>query len=144
LLPYYVLRPQSYYGASLCCCWSPDGRFVASGGEDDLVAMYSVPDKQVIAFGEGHSSFVSRVAFDPWGCSDSSGELAAASSGGAAGGGNGGGAGAAPAAALAPGVVERTYRLGSAAQDTALCLWDLVLEEDPTFFNQQTGQTGIK
>jgi hypothetical protein len=38
---------RSYYGAALCVCWSPDGRFVASGGEDDLVAMYSVPDKQV-------------------------------------------------------------------------------------------------
>jgi len=98
---------------------------VASGGEDDLVAMYSVPDRQVVAFGEGHSSFVSRVAFDPWSCSD---------------GGGGGGGGA----AAAGGVVERTYRLGSAGQDTSLCLWDLVLEEDPTFFNQQTGQTGIK
>jgi hypothetical protein len=154
---------QSYYGAALCCCWSPDGRFVASGGEDDLVTVYSVPDKQVgrerqkawrrvlrafqakvpcatvyllhalpapppqvVAFGEGHSSFVSRVGFDPWACSDGSG-------GGEQGGGSGGG-----------GVTERTYRLGSAGQDTALCLWDLVVEEDPAVFNQQTGQAGIK
>lgn len=38
---------QSYYGAALCVCWSPDGAFVASGGEDDLVATYSVAERQV-------------------------------------------------------------------------------------------------
>lgn len=38
---------QSYYGAALCVCWSPDAVFVASGGEDDLVAVYSVADRQV-------------------------------------------------------------------------------------------------
>lgn len=44
------IQLQSYYGAALCCCWSPDGRFVASGGEDDLVAMYSVQDRQVSVY----------------------------------------------------------------------------------------------
>jgi len=38
---------QSYYGAALCVCWSPDAAFVASGGEDDLVATYSVAERQV-------------------------------------------------------------------------------------------------
>ncbi len=57
---------QSYYGAALCCCWSPDAKYIGVGGEDDLVAMYCVADKQVVAWGEGHSSWVSRVAFDPW------------------------------------------------------------------------------
>jgi hypothetical protein len=42
-----VLLPQSYYGAALCVCWSPDAAFVASGGEDDLVATYSVAERQV-------------------------------------------------------------------------------------------------
>ena len=35
-------RPQSYYGGMLCCCWSPDGRYVAAGGEDDLLAVYGL------------------------------------------------------------------------------------------------------
>jgi hypothetical protein len=38
---------QTYYGAALCVCWSPDAAFVASGGEDDLVATYSLAEKQV-------------------------------------------------------------------------------------------------
>ncbi|GBF89015.1 hypothetical protein Rsub_01514 [Raphidocelis subcapitata] len=123
---------RSYYGAALCCCWSPDGRLVASGGEDDLVAVYSVPDRRVVAFGEGHSSYVSRVAFDAWGCGGGGG----VGGGGADAGGMGGAAAAA--------ATERTYRLGSCGQDTALCLWDLVIEEDAAYFNQATGQAGIK
>lgn len=38
---------QSYYGAALCVCWSPDAAFVASGGEDDLVSTYSIAERQV-------------------------------------------------------------------------------------------------
>jgi hypothetical protein len=38
-------------------------------------------------------------------------------------------------------VQERYYRLGSVGQDTNLCLWDLVIEEDP-LVNAATGQTG--
>lgn len=38
-------------------------------------------------------------------------------------------------------VQERFYRLGSVGQDTNLCLWDLVIEEDPAV-NAATGQTG--
>lgn len=33
---------QSYYGGLHCCAWSPDGRYVAAGGEDDLVAIYGL------------------------------------------------------------------------------------------------------
>jgi hypothetical protein len=91
---------------------------------------------QVVAFGEGHGSFVGRVAFDPWACTE--GKEAASAAAGLSGGGASSAGGAGPA------LVERTYRLGSAGQDTALCLWDLVLEEDPAAVNQQTGQTGIK
>jgi hypothetical protein len=38
---------QSYYGAALCVCWSPDAALLASGGEDDLVTVYSIADRQV-------------------------------------------------------------------------------------------------
>jgi WD repeat-containing protein 20 len=56
---------HSYYGGFLCCAWSPDGRCVAAGGEDDLVAVYSLEERAVIAHCQGHSSFLSSVAFDP-------------------------------------------------------------------------------
>jgi len=57
---------QSYYGGLLCCAWSPDGRHLAAGGEDDLVALYSVADRETVAWGEAHGSWVSAIAFDPW------------------------------------------------------------------------------
>jgi len=108
---------QSYYGAVLCCSWSPDGNYIAAGGEDDLVTMYSVLDRQQVAFGEGHNSWVSRVAFDPYQGSEHTGT---------------------------DGVITKTYRIGSVGQDTQLCLWDLVIEDDPYYYNQQKGQTGMK
>lgn len=57
---------QSYYGGLLCCAWSPDARYVAAGGEDDLVAVYGLAERCLVAVGRGHSSWVSQVAFDPW------------------------------------------------------------------------------
>jgi hypothetical protein len=39
-------------------------------------------------------------------------------------------------------VHEKLYRLGSVAQDTSLCLWDLVMEEDPYCTSSATGCTG--
>jgi hypothetical protein len=56
--------PQSYYGAMLCCTFSPCGRYIATGGEDDLVSLYGLAERQVLAWGECHSSWVARVAFD--------------------------------------------------------------------------------
>lgn len=56
----------SYYGALLCCAFSPDGKYVATGGEDDLVAVYGLAERFPVMHGEGHRSWVSRVAFDPW------------------------------------------------------------------------------
>eukprot|EP00775_Hariotina_reticulata_P004222 gene4222-4471_t len=91
-------------------------------GEDDLMAAFSVAERQVVAFGEGHCSWVSRVAFDPWVC----GETRCSAGPGS------------PAGQLH----EKLYRLGSVGQDTSLCLWDLVMEEDPYYINMTTGQTG--
>lgn len=92
---------KSYYGALLCCAWSPDGKYVLAGGEDDLVQVWSMEDRAVVAWGEGHNSWVSAVVFDScWTlpCSD--------------------------------GAEESTmYRFGSVGQDTQLLLWDLVMDE---------------
>ncbi|THU45759.1 hypothetical protein C4D60_Mb02t21370 [Musa balbisiana] len=57
---------KSYYGALLCCTWSSDGKYILTGGEDDLVQVWSTEDRKVVAWGEGHNSWVSGVAFDSY------------------------------------------------------------------------------
>lgn len=57
---------RSYFGGFLCVCWSPDGRYVVVGGEDDLVTIWSFNEQRVVARGQGHHSWVSVVAFDPY------------------------------------------------------------------------------
>ncbi|KAI6181589.1 hypothetical protein M3Y98_00845200 [Aphelenchoides besseyi] len=59
---------RSYFGGLLCLSWSPDFKLIATGGEDDLVTVYSVAEKRVICRGQGHKSWVSQVAFDPFTC----------------------------------------------------------------------------
>lgn len=51
-------------------CWSPDGMYVLTGGQDDLLSIWSVPDRQIVARCQGHDSWVTAVAFDPWRCDD--------------------------------------------------------------------------
>lgn len=55
---------RSYFGALLCVAWSPDGKYVAAGGEDDLVTVWCPAEERVVARLEGHSSWVSSVAWD--------------------------------------------------------------------------------
>ncbi|KAL7225034.1 hypothetical protein ACSBR1_020337 [Camellia fascicularis] len=43
-----------------------DGKYVLTGGEDDLVQVWSMEDRKVVAWGEGHNSWVSGVAFDSY------------------------------------------------------------------------------
>lgn len=54
---------RSYFGGYLSVAWSQDGRFVVCGGEDDLVEIFSIADKAIVAFGEGHASWVSDLCF---------------------------------------------------------------------------------
>jgi len=60
-----VVAFRAYYGALLCCCWSADARYLLSGGEDDLVTVWSVKRRGVVWRGEGHRSWVHSLAFDP-------------------------------------------------------------------------------
>lgn len=57
---------RSYFGGFLCVCWSPDGKYIVVGGEDDLVTIWSMQERRVVARGQGHRSWVSVVAFDPY------------------------------------------------------------------------------
>ncbi|KAH0469790.1 hypothetical protein IEQ34_001348 [Dendrobium chrysotoxum] len=92
---------KSYYGALLCCAWSPDGKYILTGGEDDLVQVWSMEERKIVAWGEGHNSWVSGVSFDSYWSApnpDGKGENA-------------------------------MYRFGSVGQDTQLLLWDLEMDE---------------
>lgn len=108
---------QSYYGAMLCCAFSRDGRYLAAGGEDDLVTVYSVAERYLVAHCQGHDSWVSRVAFDAWMEPNSTlvGGTGAHTSGMGANSASGGAGG--------DGTV--IYRLASVGQDAQLCLWDV-------------------
>ncbi|KAJ5646684.1 hypothetical protein N7490_003056 [Penicillium lividum] len=59
---------RSYYGGLICSCWSPDGKYIVTGGQDDLVTIWSFPERRIVARCQGHNSWVSSVAFDPWRC----------------------------------------------------------------------------
>ncbi|ESZ96715.1 hypothetical protein SBOR_2859 [Sclerotinia borealis F-4128] len=61
---------NSYFGGLTCVCWSPDGKYVLSGGQDDLVSIWSMADSAIIARCTGHTSWVTAVACDPWRCDD--------------------------------------------------------------------------
>ncbi|KAL9070958.1 MAG: hypothetical protein Q9157_005635 [Trypethelium eluteriae] len=60
----------SYYGGLACVAWSPDGRYVVTGGQDDLVSIWSLADRALVARCQGHNSWVTAVAFDPWRCDE--------------------------------------------------------------------------
>ncbi|GAA5905018.1 WD40 repeat domain-containing protein [Sporobolomyces salmoneus] len=55
----------SYFGSLTCVSWSPDGRFVVTGGQDDLLTVYAPHEQHIVAQCPGHTSWVTRVAFDP-------------------------------------------------------------------------------
>lgn len=88
----------SYYAGILAAAFSPDGRYLVTAGQDDMITIFSLLDpfddegtkeRRVVARGiNGHGSWVRRVAFDPWNCDDLS------------------------------------YRIGSVAEDGTLSLWD--------------------
>lgn len=60
----------SYYGGLICVCWSPDGKYILTGGQDDLISIWSLDESALVARCQGHQSWVAAVAFDPWRCDD--------------------------------------------------------------------------
>jgi WD repeat-containing protein 20 len=119
---------RSYFGGFLCVCWSPDSKYIVVGGEDDLVTVYSFNERRVVARGQGHRSWVSVVAFDPyttlssWDQNDFSDdenqyEITSASSKRVR-------SSSIRDSTIAPDKLI-CYRLGSVSQDTQLCLWDI-------------------
>lgn len=136
---------KSYFGGLLCVCWSPDGKYLVTGGEDDLVTVWSFHEKKVICRGEGHRSWVNVVAFDPYtsnfsdteGC-DFSGsdeefhygtihnhEGKIENSGHETSTLNRSRTGSNKSFSDSRTTNFTSYRFGSVGQDTILCLWDL-------------------
>eukprot|EP00475_Leptophrys_vorax_P040466 TRINITY_DN7503_c0_g4_i2.p1 TRINITY_DN7503_c0_g4~~TRINITY_DN7503_c0_g4_i2.p1 ORF type:complete len:534 (-),score=123.39 TRINITY_DN7503_c0_g4_i2:686-2287(-) len=56
---------KSYFGGLFTVSWSPDDKFLAVGGEDDLISIWDVQTQRLLARGYGHRSWVSRVSFHP-------------------------------------------------------------------------------
>ncbi len=113
-------------------CWSPDGKYLATGGEDDLITLWSFEHKKVVSRGEGHKSYVNAVAFDPYTTilPDSDDSLSADKPTSIS---NSPTLTSQSASTLGRSLTElgggdrdiTAYRLGSVGQDTQLCLWDL-------------------
>lgn len=138
---------RSYFGGFLCVCWSPDGKYIVVGGEDDLVTVWSLHERRVVARGQGHRSWVSVVAFDPyttsytnWDGPDFSDDENPMSGDYRYCGNDHSNYdlydcekncnGRRPNSAsfrdsLAQDKLATSYRLGSVSQDTQLCLWDI-------------------
>ncbi|KAI9032176.1 WD40-repeat-containing domain protein [Hyaloraphidium curvatum] len=60
----------SYFGGITTLSWSPDGKFLLTGGQDDLIEVLSLPLRRVVARAQGHQSWVTSVQFDRWRCTD--------------------------------------------------------------------------
>ncbi|CAO3624236.1 unnamed protein product [Cunninghamella echinulata] len=60
----------SYYGNFTCVAWSPDGKYILTGGQDDLVTIWGFLERRIVARCQGHKSWVTSVAFDPYRCDD--------------------------------------------------------------------------
>ena len=134
---------RSYYGGLICVCWSPDGRYIVCGGEDDLLTIWSFSEKRVVARGEGHKSWVTVVAFDPYttlygemdGVADIHSEdtynRKNSNYNSSSDNKNNKSRNKTPApnsrpnSVVSDGLNATCYRLGSVSQDTFLCLWDL-------------------
>ncbi|KAI2617772.1 WD40 repeat-like protein [Hypoxylon sp. NC1633] len=61
---------NAYYGGFTCVCWSPDGKYALTGGQDDLISIWCPSERALIARCQGHQSWVTSVAFDPWRCDE--------------------------------------------------------------------------
>ncbi|KAI7691618.1 WD repeat-containing protein 20 [Sarcoptes scabiei] len=127
---------RSYFGGLLCVGWSPDSKFLVTGGEDDLITVWSLEEKRVIARGQGHKSWVNSVTFDPYMTQTNLDAINFRHTN------------------LANEERENysnndaddgfrtltNYRFGSVGQDTQICLWDLTddIIKQSTFINSNS------
>ena len=131
---------KSYFGGLRCVAWSPDGRYIATGGEDDLVTIWSFAERRVVCRGSGHRSWVNGVAFDPYTCTLPDNDARSVSDvrltdpteaeNHVAG-----------QQSSSPSLPDKTvvsYRLGSVGDDAHLCFWEIT--EDVLFPRTGSGK----
>lgn len=61
---------RSYFGGLLTVTWSPDGQYILTGGQDDLISIWSFAEQALVARCVGHESWVRDVRFDAWRCDE--------------------------------------------------------------------------
>lgn len=59
---------STFFGGVQAICWSPDGRYILFGGQDDMISIISFSEREMVARFQGHDSWITHVAFDPWRC----------------------------------------------------------------------------
>ena len=120
---------RSVFAGFRSVCWSPDGKFIVTGGEADRLTVFSVEENAVVAVGEhGHHSYVNRVAFDPYmtaygelpDAMDFSDDSEEEEDGRTPSHGRG-----LPREDSGP---VTAYRIGSVGADTRVCLWDMKVD----------------
>lgn len=55
---------RSFFGSFCCCTWSNNGQYVAAGGEDDLIAVWKLGSKHILAHCQGHTSWPTSCIFE--------------------------------------------------------------------------------
>lgn len=60
---------SSFFGGFLCSTWSPDGKYIIAGSQDDLLSIYAFRGR-LIARCQGHFSWPRSVMFDDWKCTE--------------------------------------------------------------------------
>lgn len=55
---------SSYFGAFTTVSWSPDSRFILTGGQDDLISIFSLSEQRLLARCQGHASYVGDIKFE--------------------------------------------------------------------------------
>lgn len=120
-------RMRSYFGGLLCLSWSADSKLIVTGGEDDLITVWSVVEKRVIARGQGHKSWVNAVTFDPYMSGGGGGHSEDCVGGGGSESENDNRSVHTSRSNDFP-TANIYYRIGSVGQDTQICLWDLTEE----------------
>ncbi|KAJ1984349.1 hypothetical protein H4R34_000724 [Dimargaris verticillata] len=59
-----------YFGGLTCLSWSPDGKYILTGGQDDLITIWDFYNQRILARCQGHQSWVNGVTFDAWRCDE--------------------------------------------------------------------------